>query len=136
LYLFLIIFCIFCKFLCGEQMSDLPGTPKTKRSRGAPRGQREWSTKQAQVADGTIYALAALALEAASMAGQAKAISGIAESCIEAIRGGDTLLAERLLISIRELTVAQQQTCVAMRDRAGTTRTALVLALAGEYGEG
>lgn len=94
---------------------------------------REWPNKAAAVADHAVDGLAAIALEAASMSGQAKAISGLAEGCAVTIREGDLESVQHMLLSVRELAVAQQQLCVNIRERATAHRSSLAAARRGEY---
>jgi len=94
---------------------------------------REWPNKAGAVADGAIDGLAAIALEAASMSEQAKAISGLAEGCAVTIREGDLESVQHMLLSVRELAVAQQQLCVNIRERATAHRSSLAAARRGEY---
>ena len=94
---------------------------------------REWPNKAAAVADHAIDGLAAIALEAASMSGQARAISGLAEGCAVTLREGSVDDVFHMLLSIRELAVAQQSLCVNIKDRATTHRSALAAARRGEY---
>jgi hypothetical protein len=74
-----------------------------------------------------------VALEAASMSGQARAISGLAEGCAVTLREGDTDSVFHMLLSIRELAVSQQSLCVNIRERATAHRASLAGARRGEY---
>ena len=94
---------------------------------------REWPNKASAVADRAVDGLAAIALEAASMSGQAKAISGLAEGCAVVIKEGALDDVQHMLLSIRELAVAQQSLCVNIKERAGAHRSALAAARRGEY---
>jgi len=94
---------------------------------------REWPNKAGAVADNTIDALGAIALEAASINGQALAISGIALGCVSEISEGNTEDVRHMLLSMRDLAAAQMLLCVNIKDRAMTHRGRLAAARRGEY---
>ena len=94
---------------------------------------REWPNKAGAVADHAVDGLAVIALEAASMTGQAKAIGGLAEGCAATLREGGVDDVFHMLLSIRELAVAQQSLCVNIKERAGAHRSAIAAARRGEY---
>ena len=94
---------------------------------------REWPNKAGTVADNAIDALGAIALEAASIKGQALAISGMALGCVTEIGAGNAEDVQHMLLSMRELAAAQQLLCVSIKDRAMSHRAALAAARRGEY---
>ena len=85
------------------------------------------------VADDAIDALGAIALEAASINGQALAIGGMALGCVTEAGEGNIEDVRHMLLSMRELTIAQQLLCVNIKDRAMRHRAALAGARRGEY---
>lgn len=94
---------------------------------------KEWPYKAGDVADNAIDALGAIALEAASINGQALAISGMALGCASELYEGNIEDVHHMLLSIRELAAAQQLLCVNIKDRAMMHRAALVGSRQGKY---
>lgn len=94
---------------------------------------REWPDRAGAVADNAVDALGVIAMQAASIHGQALAIGGIALGCVTEIGEGNVEDVRHMLLSIRELTAAQQLLCVSIKDGAMTQRAALAGARRGEY---
>ncbi len=94
---------------------------------------KRWPYKAGAVADNAIDALGVIALDFASINGQALAISGTALGCVTEIGEGNVEDVRHMLLSIRELAAAQQLLCVDGKDRAMRNRAALVGARQGEY---
>jgi hypothetical protein len=108
--------------------------PSLKRSRA--RNVQPWPYKAGQVADDIMAALSAISGDADTISRQAEAVDRLTDTCLQQIANGNVLLAQRILLDLRKIAIAQSSACVSIRSRAGMSRAALAAARVGEYGEG
>ena len=125
---------LLCPTLNRTPVNDRKRKRQTRLWPPKPRRRiRPWPSNADQIADTAIVALEKTSTEADIMKCQSKSIISIIEECITAIEDRDYMMVFNMLLSIRELAVAQQSLCVNIKDRATTHRSALAAARRGEY---
>lgn len=96
---------------------------------------RAWPSKAAAVADEVTDSLAELAAGARSMDKQMQAIDRMAALGVDALRQGNILLAQQVLVDIQQRTATVRHTAATMLGGAGAASARLAAARVGSYEE-
>ena len=99
------------------------------------RQSQPWPYKAARVADQVTAALAEVGAGARAMDKQMTAIDRMAAMGVDALRNGNILLAQQVLIDIQQRTATVRHTAATILGAAGTASAKLAAARVGEYSE-
>lgn len=94
-----------------------------------------WPNKALAVLEDTMARLAGCETNAAGMDRQMTAIDRMAAMGVDALRDGNALLAQQILLDIQQRTATVRHTAATIARDAGAARVALAGARVGEYGE-
>jgi len=100
-----------------------------------PRRAATWPRRALGVLEDTLARLAGCETNAAGMDRQMTAIDRMAAMGVDALREGNALLAQQILLDIQQRTATVRHTAANIARDAGAARVALAGAGVGEYGE-
>lgn len=112
-----------------------PAAAPVAATRSNAKAPARWPNKALGVLEDTLARLAGCETNAAGMDRQMTAIDRMAAMGVDALRDGNALLAQQILLDIQQRTATVRHTAANIARDAGAARVALAGARVGEYGE-